>query len=65
MSKKNEIKLSELAAKSLEEREEILWGENTRRDLLRNSALATMGMFLGSKVAFADKIPKGHIPAIL
>ncbi len=62
--KKNRLilKLSELLTKSPKEREEILWGENSRRDFIRNASLASMGFFLGSKIAFADKMPLGYIP---
>lgn len=59
------LKLSELMKKSPQEREELLWGENTRRDFFKKSALASLGLMLGSEIAFAEKMPLGHLPLVL
>ena len=59
------IKLSELFSKNPQEREEILWGENSRRDFFKKSAFASLGLLVGSEIAFAEKMPFGHLPLAL
>ncbi len=62
--KKIHLKLSQLIQKTPQERDQALWGENSRRDFLKKSILASLGAVAGANYVFANKIPEGYIPLI-
>lgn len=62
MSKKYTVRLSELISATPEKREELLWGDNSRRDFFKKTTLASVGMLLGGHIVFAKNMPLGHLP---
>ncbi len=64
---KKKIGIHELYSQDPEKAEELLWSRkanpHTRRGFLQKSALAAMGVALGSKMVFAENFPAGMIPA--
>ncbi|NNF02562.1 MAG: sulfite oxidase [Bacteroidia bacterium] len=62
--KKIKIGVRKLFAEDPDLAEHILWGSNlqSRRKFLSKSAMATMGILIGTKIVFANSYPKGLLP---
>lgn len=67
--KKHKIGIHALYAENPIEADRKLWGRESdaesRRGFLKKAGLVAMSMAVGSKIAFAEKMPAGLIPVIL